>query len=229
MVTAIERTSLITLLPGPNLSKLQIFQVNLSLVAVVAGLLVGGLGEVGTSYGVQLLKVASSPDAGWPRAIPFREGCLLDLAAGPADPDNYGLRLSVACEGETLYSSRGLMDTEFVEPEFFAADGHLVMLANVGAEESWGLLGLDLSNAMPTELGTIDVAAPRADPGAYLTSALPLFSLFASDGTYTVVFEAAVLLNPGSPKEELTSEVDGPVALRWTGDSWVRGGGATDE
>lgn len=92
---------------------------------------------------------------------------------------------------EVLFRSEPMADVTFFDPEFFGDGTHLLMLADFGSEDSWGIRAIDLTSGKVRDLGTIDVV--RAPDIEYYRSALPVARVFARPGGYVIEFAGEVL------------------------------------
>lgn len=158
-------------------------------------------------------------------SVPGLQGMVLTVAYSDSrNPGNYGLRITVSRDGQDIFASRGMNDVEFVEPEFFVGGEAVLMVANMGAEDSWGLVVLELSEEGVQDLDGLEVAAPRKDLGDYLKSALPFLSVYRGGGTYQMELGTNLVLEPGAQNERFLKAGESPFIFSWNGSSWTLAG-----
>lgn len=87
------------------------------------------------------------------------------------------------------------MDGDYLQPAFFGNGERLLMLADHGSEDSWGLIVLDVAPAAVRDHGEIDVVRPGNID--FTESALPVAEVFFEDGGYVVKFRGEVIASPG--------------------------------
>lgn len=120
--------------------------------------------------------------------IPGRDLHLVFAERPAVDHAKYGPQLFViAKNGDVLFESVRMMDTAFVEPSFFLNGSRMLMLANHGNEDSWGLIAMAFDEDRIRDLGDIDVVRPPAV--AFDESALPLAHVFVDSDRYVVAFD----------------------------------------
>ncbi len=84
-----------------------------------------------------------------------------------------------------------MLDADFLDPAFFAGDGWLLMLADYGSEDSWGIVALELAPGPVLDFGTIDVVRPATVE--FQESAVPVAEVFIEDGRYLLTFRGEVM------------------------------------
>ena len=125
----------------------------------------------------------------WP--IPGRSTHYLVFADRTAfEPKNYGPQLFVVSANEILFETKRMMDTAFVEPTFFVDGNELLMLANFGNEDSWGLIAIAFDENGIRDLGDLDVV--REPDIEFYRSALPGARVFRGPRGYVASFDGVV-------------------------------------
>lgn len=83
------------------------------------------------------------------------------------DAPDHGLRFVLVASGKTsvreLARSRGMMDSDWLDPVFFADGECHYLLADTGSETSWGVEAFRLCRDSLARLGALDVSALPAD------------------------------------------------------------------
>ena len=105
------------------------------------------------------------------------------------EPKNYGPQLFVVSAKEILFETGRMMDTTFVEPTFFVHGNEMLMLANFGSEDSWGLIAIAFDEKGIRDLGDLDVVLPPTFE--FYESALPGARVFRGPRGYIADFNGA--------------------------------------
>lgn len=164
--------------------------------------------------------------------VPGRPDRYLVTAPGPREGEEYGLRFFlVAVRPDTvieLARSRGMWDSAWLEPVFFAHGECQYVLADTGSEESWGLEVFRLCGDTLHAMGRIDVSAPASDTiVAWPESPLPHARMRMEDRQPVVEFTADLVqwVDPDgdSVQEQVPLRRRGtaPIAFRWNGTEFV--------
>lgn len=181
------------------------------------------------------LMPVSLPETEWGYALPNGDSLFLRIGhTSQIDtPEDYGPRLTlirvVNGRARDLARSRGFMDTYYVGPVFFAQDSTVILLADTGAEYSWGVIAFEVSARGLTDLGRINVARyegirlPRSDTvlvTEVLTDPLPHVRLTARNGTYIAEFTTDLVLDPGGRDSLLVFDDGLPIRFRQALPDW---------
>ena len=134
-------------------------------------------------------------------SIPRGPGAMVVFAEPPAESQaRYGPRLYVivhrAGTVDVIHASEPMMDTDFLDPAFFSDGDRVLMRADHGSEDSWGLVALQVAPGAIRDYGTIDVTG--AEDVGFAASALPAAEVFVRDGRYVITFHGEVVESPGA-------------------------------
>lgn len=142
----------------------------------------------------------------------------LEFAAAAPTAAGYGPHVRVLRHGRVVYNSGPLFDVDFFDPLFFRGNTRVLMLADFGSEDSWGVFALSFEGDSVRDLGKLDVSAPEDESG-FTTSALRRAKVHEENGTWLIEFESPLLLDPRGENERplppgaVFREVDGRFVL----------------
>ena len=130
-------------------------------------------------------------------SIPGKPDHSLVFASPPSvEGQPYGPRIYVirnrAGSIDVLHTGRPMMDADFLDPAFFGDDRSVLLLADYGSEDSWGILAIHIGETGIRDLGEIPVMRPEGDAG-YTESAIPAARVFLENGRYVVTFDGEIL------------------------------------
>ena len=133
-------------------------------------------------------------------SIPDATGRCVVFAEPPGQPRAYGPRVYViarrAGSVDVLHATGQMMDTDFLHPAFFSDGDRVLMLADFGSEDSWGLVAMQAAPGEIRDYGTIDITGEE-DLG-FAASALPVAEVFVRGGRYVITFRGEVMESPGA-------------------------------
>jgi hypothetical protein len=137
--------------------------------------------------------------------------------------ENYGKRFFLIKEGEQGFSllskTGGMMDSYILEPTFFTANNRIIILADTGAEYSWGVVAFEILNDKLKDLGTINVAKPTEED---TTNPIPDAQLKLSSGKLTVEFHTDLVFDPGGYNDRLVKRVNyQPINFAYNGKKFL--------
>lgn len=128
----------------------------------------------------------------------FENYYLVSGSMGYQGETDYGVRFFlVKKEGNDyvqLFRGRGAGDSYNLDPVFYAAKDRVLILAESGAEYSWGLSAYEFKEERLATLGYLSVARWS---GENYVNPLDRVTVFLRDGRYVVEFATNLRLNPG--------------------------------
>ena len=131
-------------------------------------------------------------------SVPDQTDRQIVFAEQPAADSVYGPQVFVVSRRsetvEVLHETARMMDTDFLDPAFFRGGARVLMLANFGSEDSWGLLALHLAPDPIVDLGIVDVVQPGTID--FTESALPVVEVFVERERYVLRFRGEVIESP---------------------------------
>jgi len=149
--------------------------------------------------------------------MPGIEDVFVVAAVGYQGGENKGIRFYLVKRKNKHFrrsqTTRGAEDSLMLTPTFYYHDKTVIILAEVGAESSWGftVFRFDPERGYLYWLGMIDVAEP-AESFNEMTSPIEVTRVFMDNHdnkvTYTVEISGDIVLNPGN-KEQKTYNYKG--------------------
>ena len=129
-------------------------------------------------------------------SIPARPDHYIVFAEQPTEAQaTYGPQVFVAIhqfgDVKVLHATKRMMDADYLDPAFFGSEGRLLMLADFGSEDSWGLIALDLAPGVVRDFGVIDVVHPGSID--FTESAAPVAEVSVENGQYVIKFRGEVI------------------------------------
>ncbi|MBB4639616.1 hypothetical protein [Longimicrobium terrae] len=152
-----------------------------------------------------------------------------------ADTADYGLRFVLVAFGPggvtEVARSRGMADSEWLEPVFFGDGDCQFVLADTGAETSWGLEAFRLCHDSLTALGPINVSLPAGDASTEVAeNPLPFARMRRDSSGVVVEFGTDLVLWITDPSTRavhdsiVNMEEGRPITFRLAGGSFHRMG-----
>jgi hypothetical protein len=153
------------------------------------------------------------------------DGAFLCVTQGSDSSGDYGLRLQLIelRQGKATlkFSSRGMNDSYVLQPMTFVGQDRILILAETGAEYSWGLAAFELRDGNLRDLGDIDVAGPESESSAGPESPLPFATARYVAGDYEVAFATELVFDPGGTNEALLRRTgERPLVVRHGPEGW---------
>jgi hypothetical protein len=97
-----------------------------------------------------------------------------------------------------LQQSHGMQDSWYLRPVFYPSGDRTLILAETGAEESWGVVAFELHGTDLRDLGYLEVAE---DAGEFTINPLPAARVRLINGIWSVEFDVDLVWNPGGGDE----------------------------
>ena len=146
--------------------------------------------------------------------VPGRAGAFLIVAEGcktAAAPD-MGLRLILlertGAEIKVLDRTQGNGDAYSIRPVVFAGEGRTIVLAELAAEYSWGLVVYEVAGDALRRLGRIDAGAPAKEEWDFgERDPTPYARVSLEDGKLVVTFDSDLVIGT-------TGDSSGKIALK---------------
>jgi hypothetical protein len=173
------------------------------------------------------------PETEWGYALPGPDSVYLRIkrSSEAGRPEDYGPRLILVRvkdgEIEELARSRGFMDTYGLRPVFFARDSIIVLLADIGAEYSWGVVAYEVTTRQLKDLGLINVAKLERIVGPdsvfaieTTTDPLPHVRLAVRNGAYIAEFSTDLVVDPGGEARLLPFDSGPAIQFRQDVPEW---------
>lgn len=156
-------------------------------------------------------------------AVPGQKGRYVISENGKPEGKDFGRRLVLiekTGEGYTRLSrTPGAGDAYNLTPTFFAWKKQVVILAEAGAEYSWGLYVYEVSGGRLKDLGNLNVAAPGAENAR---DATPYAEVMWTRHGPRILFRSDLILDPGGRKERrITRKTVAPLDFRHNGKKFV--------
>jgi hypothetical protein len=141
----------------------------------------------------------------------YSVGCIYDAPGsalylltgnGPASGEQFGLRFFLVRHDRPgltiLQQSHGMQDSWYLRPVFYPSGDRTLILAETGAEESWGVVAFELHGTDLRDLGYLEVAE---DAGEFTINPLPAARVRLINGIWSVEFDVDLVWNPGGGDE----------------------------
>jgi hypothetical protein len=159
--------------------------------------------------------------------VPLAEHLYLVAGAyGKDSRKDYGIRFYLLEErGGTLtelYHSRGMRDSYVLNPTFFIGKDRVLIIADTGAEYSWGLEAFEFRARDLKYLGTIKIAKKVSEDNYARGFTAPLKDAEAifKGGSYHVAFTGDLYLDPGGRNERRIGTSNSRVTFRYDGNGF---------
>jgi hypothetical protein len=132
-------------------------------------------------------------------------------------PDDYGLRFFLvrvsAGDIHILDRTRGAMDSYSLRPTLFTGEDRVLILAETGAEYSWGISAFEFAGDRLRSLGNINVARSVNEPIETTENPLPYAKTRHGGDAYVVEFYTDLVIDPGGDAVELRRDGDAPFVF----------------
>jgi hypothetical protein len=122
----------------------------------------------------------------------------------PPEAKSYGPQLAIlrtaAGSVQIRYESVRLFDDDLVHPWFFRVGERLLILADHGSEDAYGVLALAIDGGSVRDLGQIPIARPSGID-AFTRGAASAADVYVASSGYVVRFSGPILLDPAGENE----------------------------
>lgn len=153
-------------------------------------------------------------------SIPSRPEMKLAIVTREPDGDQYGPQLAVLRGNDIVQETARLFDTDFIHPTFFRFDDRVLVLADYGSEDAYGMLAFSFEYDRIRNLGELPIALPE-DVDVFTRGVAPTIRAEVRDGAYVLTIPAPVLFDPRGEHERSVGKRREVVTFHENGGKFV--------